>query len=68
MVFRPDYLFQGVMMAVVLYYAIKITLFITQAQIHSYKIHKNLRETERKQAEYESSIECKLINKYLSEK
>lgn len=68
MAIRPDYIFHGVLVAVVLYYAIKITLFMIQAQIHSYKYHKGLKEAARKKSEYENSIEYKLINKYLSEK
>jgi len=63
-----EYFFHGLLVAVVLYYAIKITLFMIQAQIDSYRFQKELKETERKQVEYENSIECKLINKYLSEK
>jgi len=68
MTFRPEYFFHGALMAVVLYYAIKITLFMIQAQIDSYKYQKGLKEAERKKVEYENSIEYKLINKYLSEK
>lgn len=65
---RPDYIFQGALVAVVLYYAIKITLFMINAQIEVNKFRKEREVNEQKRIDYENSIEYQLTNKYLSEK
>lgn len=65
---RPDYIFQGVMLTIMAFYAIKFTLFMINSHLEVRRVIKAQELVKQKRIDYENSIEYKLTNKYLSEK
>ncbi|UJE34763.1 hypothetical protein vBAbaPP1_152 [Acinetobacter phage vB_AbaM_P1] len=68
MTFRPDYIFQGVMLTIMAFYAIKFTLFMINSHLEVRRVIKAQELAEQKRIDYENSIEFQLTSKYLSEK